>query len=54
VRWIDNKLGLVENVVLFAILAAVLTAARTRSSRSSPAVLEFSFDVVRGGTFWSR
>jgi TRAP-type C4-dicarboxylate transport system permease small subunit len=53
VRWGDAKLGLVENVALFAILSTVVLTASTNAvlERTTGKGLEWSFDVVRGGTF---
>jgi len=53
VRWGDSKLGLVENVVLFTILASVVLNASTHAilEKATGKGLEWSFDVVRGGTF---
>jgi len=53
VRWGDSKLGLVENVALFAILASVVLTASTHAilEKATGKGLEWSFDVVRGGTF---
>jgi len=53
VRWTDAKLGVVENVALFAILSAVVLTASTNAilERATGKGLEWSFDVVRGGTF---
>jgi TRAP-type C4-dicarboxylate transport system permease small subunit len=52
-RWFDSKLGLVENVALFAILATVVLTASTHAilEKATGKGLEWSFDIVRGGTF---
>ena len=52
-RLIDSKAGLVENVALFAILATVVLTAGTHAilEKTTGKGLEWSFDIVRGGTF---